>query len=69
MNIYKEIGLVLLIVISSATAKPQSSRKYNWDNLPKAQTPVFKTDTVNILNFGAKPDGQTLNTEKINNAI
>ena len=39
------------------------------EQLPIAQTPTFKKDTFNILNFGAKPDGITLNTRSINNAI
>ena len=37
--------------------------------LPKVQTPVFKKDTFNILKYGAKADGVTLNTNSINNAI
>ncbi len=32
-------------------------------------TPVFKKDTFNILKFGAKADGVTLNTKAINGAI
>lgn len=37
--------------------------------LPKAILPVFKKDTFNILKFGAKADGVTLNTNAINQAI
>jgi polygalacturonase len=33
------------------------------------QSPVFKKDTFNILKFGAKADGVTLNTRPINDAI
>jgi polygalacturonase len=33
------------------------------------QSPVFKKDTFNIIKFGAKPDGVTLNTKAINDAI
>jgi polygalacturonase len=33
------------------------------------QSPVFKKDTFNILKFGAKADGVTLNTKPINDAI
>jgi polygalacturonase len=37
--------------------------------LPKITQPSFKKDTLNIQKLGAKPDGVTLNTETINNAI
>lgn len=40
-----------------------------WDNLPRIEQPVFKTDTFNIVSFGAIADGYTLNTERINQAI
>ncbi len=33
------------------------------------KSPVFKKDTFNIIKYGAKPDGVTLNTKAINNAI
>ena len=33
------------------------------------QAPKFKKDTVSIIKFGAVPDGNTLNTVAINNAI
>lgn len=42
---------------------------YSWDNLPKIVQPEFKKDTFNIIKYGAKPDGITLNTVAINNAI
>lgn len=37
--------------------------------LPKVYQPNFKRDTFNIVTYGAKPDGVTLNTIAINNAI
>jgi polygalacturonase len=37
--------------------------------LPTVVAPKFKKDTINILAFGAKPDGNTLNTKAINEAI
>lgn len=37
--------------------------------LPLVQAPSFKTDTFNILKYGAKPDGLTLNSQSINAAI
>jgi polygalacturonase len=37
--------------------------------LPVALLPNFKKDTINILQFGALPDGNTLNTKSITAAI
>jgi polygalacturonase len=37
--------------------------------LPKVVQPVFKKDTLNIVDFGAVGDGITLNTDAINKAI
>jgi polygalacturonase len=37
--------------------------------LPKVQAPVFKKANFNIINYGAKADGITLNTKSINDAI
>ncbi len=37
--------------------------------LPKIQSPNFKSDTLNIVSFGAVADGITLNTKSINDAI
>lgn len=42
---------------------------YNWDNLPEVQQPMFRKDTLDIRDFGAKGDGMTLNTKSINEAI
>src|SRR5688572_8001543 len=38
-------------------------------NLPVIIVPEFKKDTISILDFGAVPDGHTLNTKAINAAI
>jgi len=56
----------LLIAAASAT---NAQTTYSWNNLPKITQPVFKKDTINITKFGAKPDGITLNTKAINDAI
>lgn len=48
--------------------KSAFQEKYAYE-LPKIITPVFRKDTFNILSFGAKSDGITLNTEAINKAI
>ena len=37
--------------------------------LPKVYVPHFKKDTVTVLSFGAVPDGLTLNSKSINQAI
>ncbi len=37
--------------------------------LPSVIAPTFKKDTLNIAQLGAVPDGQTLNSKYINNAI
>lgn len=42
---------------------------YSWQHLPTVNKPVFKKDTVNILSYGANPNGITLNTASINKAI
>lgn len=42
--------------------------KMAWE-LPKVCGPDFKKDSVNILDYGAKNDGITLNTNAINQAI
>lgn len=38
-------------------------------DMPKVEQPVFPAYSVNILDFGAKSDGITLNTKAINDAI
>ena len=49
--------------------KEAFSQNYSWNNLPKVQKTSFKADTFNIIKYGAKADGITLNTKSINNAI
>ncbi len=39
------------------------------NELPKVQCPSFKKDTFNIVKYGAKANGVTLNTQSINAAI
>lgn len=57
------------LVLSTFSLKAQKASVYTWDNLPKVVQPTFKKDTINILTKGAKPDGITLNTKIINEAI
>lgn len=58
---------ICLIAISLLSAQAQTD--YSWANLPKAAVPSFKRDTFNIIKYGAVPDGITLNTKSINDAI
>ncbi|MDW7691321.1 glycoside hydrolase family 28 protein [Flammeovirgaceae bacterium SG7u.111] len=58
-------GIIILFSYTNSFAQ----ETYNWEHLPTIQEPDFKSDTSNILDFGAKPDGITLNTEQINKAI
>ncbi|MBB6003439.1 glycoside hydrolase family 28 protein [Arcicella rosea] len=63
----------LLIAISSAmfynNLIAQKTPTYSWKNLPKIVQPTFAKDTFNVTTFGARPDGITLNTQAINEAI
>ena len=68
INQSRLLGIALLVSIGFQSIG-QGNAKYSWSNLPKIQQPVFKKDTVNVLTFGAKPDGVTLNTKAINDAI
>ena len=45
------------------------AQNYSWSHLPTIHKPTFKKDTVNITQFGAVPDGVTLNTKAINETI
>lgn len=62
------IGIALW-VLTRFLVQAQPAPTYSWSNLPKITQPVFRKDTLNILAFGAKPDGVTLNTKAINTAI
>jgi polygalacturonase len=68
MNVKKNICMALLLGVYGFAATAQQ-KEYSWTNLPKIAQPVFKKDTINILKYGAKPDGLTLNTKSINAAI
>lgn len=62
--------LFTVVLFNACTLSAIAQTKVNsWDNLPKIKRPVFKTDTFNIVKFGAIADGYTLNTKSINQAI
>jgi len=64
----KTICLALLTGTLGFSASAQN-KAYSWNNLPKIARTVFKKDTFNIVKYGAKADGFTLNTKSINAAI
>jgi polygalacturonase len=61
--------LAAFLVVFAFDAKSQNKKTYSFDNLPAVKMPVFKTDTLSILEYGAVNDGITLNTTSINQAI
>ncbi len=48
--------------------KASTKKKYPFD-MPEVQLPKFKTDTLNIVDFGAVPNSKILCTKAINAAI
>ncbi|WP_448697685.1 glycoside hydrolase family 28 protein [Mucilaginibacter sp. AW1-3] len=65
-------GLLLSAILSFTLFSGVSNAQnptYSWAHLPSVETPVFRTDTFNIADYGAKGDGSILNTVNINNAI
>ena len=58
-----------LLYSGIAHAQLPSAAAEAWKHLPTIQEPVFKKDTFNITRYGAVPDGVTLNTKSINDAI
>ncbi|MBS7563909.1 glycoside hydrolase family 28 protein [Mucilaginibacter sp. Bleaf8] len=67
-NNTKTACITALLLAACGYASAQSTA-YSWKNLPKIARPVFRKDTFNIVKYGAKNDGITLNTSCINNAI
>ncbi len=58
----------LPIDLKSYVKKSEFTNKYTYE-LPNYYTPVFRKDTFNIVRYGAKADGLTVNTKAINQAI
>lgn len=63
---FYRLAFFMFSISCTATALAQD---YSWDHLPVVTRPVFKKDTFSIAAYGAKPDGVTLNTSAINEAI
>ena len=70
MNMKKIVPTIftLLLLTNLFLAKAQK-QPYSFSNLPVVAKTSFKADTLNIIKFGAKNDGVTLNTKSINDAI
>jgi polygalacturonase len=69
MLVFKRLIFIAVVFISAFQMASAQTRQYSWQHLPQVSSPVFKTDTFNIINYGAKADGITLNTKSINKAI
>lgn len=72
MSKYPSLYLIFLFSLSCSICCAQERSNeipYSWNHLPQVLKPVFKKDTVNILDYSAKPDGTTLNTPAITKAI
>lgn len=70
----KKIATLLIVVLLSAisllvSAQTTVKQEYSFNKLPVIAKTSFKKDTFNIIKYGAKNDGQTLNTKSINAAI
>ncbi|SMD17688.1 Glycosyl hydrolases family 28 [Pedobacter nyackensis] len=64
------LAIPLIAISFSGNAQNKGGDKvYSFDNLPVVATTSFKKDTINVLKYGAKNDGLTLNTKSINQAI
>lgn len=59
-------GLILSLALNVSA---QYKKADPFDHLPIVKEPVFKTDTLSIVKYGAVNDGVTLNTIQINQAI
>jgi polygalacturonase len=69
----KIVTTIFSIAIATITlvsfAQTGVKKPYSWDNLPVVAKTFFKKDTFNIIKYGAKNDGITLNSKAINDAI
>jgi len=59
-----------IIILSAIPLHAQQKDKgYSFGSLPGVKETSFKQDTLNIVGYGARNDGITLNTKSINEAI
>jgi polygalacturonase len=67
--VIKYLFFAALVLAGLKTAMAQGQPDYSWDHLPTIARPVLPKDTFSIVRYGAVPDGITLNTKAINEAI
>lgn len=68
---------VLALLILSTSCKGNAEKEYKYEYLykdlkfemPKVQRPVFTTNTINLVDYGAIADGETLNTDAFAKAM
>ena len=65
----KKILLILQLFAFTPVISQQTLPTGRQAKLPVIISPKFKKDTISIAKSGAVPDGNTLNTKSINNAI
>lgn len=69
----KVVATIFSITLSAISflsmAQTANKKPYSFDNLPVVAKTSFKADTFNIIKYGAKNDGITLNSKAINDAI
>jgi polygalacturonase len=69
MKLRNLFGLFTILFVAISPTSEAQINQFSWDNLPKISEPTFKKDTFNVIKYGAKADGITLNTKAINDAI
>jgi len=69
MLIVKRCFWIVVCLFTGWLGASAQTQPYSWQHLPKATVPHFRKDTFNIIYYGAKADGITLNTKNINKAI
>lgn len=69
MPVLKRFVFICTLLFSATQIASAQNEQYSWQHLPHVSSPVFKKDTFNIISYGAKADGITLNTQSINKAI
>ncbi len=69
MLIIRRLLIATWLLITWSFPASAQTTSYSWQHLPVIGHTSFKKDTFNIIKYGAKADGITLNTLNINKAI